>query len=147
MKSLLQLIFVALLLTAFACGTKSSHNHSAHEVSNDEDPNQALYNQVMDIHDEVMPFTENLYNINKDLKAQLKNATDESLKSDLERRIRYMDSVNSMMMDWMRKFNPLPDTANQERGREYYESELEKIKQVKEAILTALEKEKEKEKK
>jgi hypothetical protein len=100
-----------------------------------------LYNAVTDIHDAVMPATEDLYNISKSLKAQLKEATEDSVKISLAKRIRYLDSVNTMMMDWMRKFKPMPDTVNEERAREYYESELEKIKTVKEAMLTALEKE------
>ena len=140
MKSTTQLGIISLVITMFACGNKSSHEHSSNGKGNDDDPNQALYNQVMDIHDEVMPVTEDLYNITKSLKAQLKETTDESTKADLNERIRYIDSVNNMMMDWMRKFKPLPDTVNQERVREYYESELEKIKMVKEAMLTTREK-------
>jgi hypothetical protein len=142
MKSIIRLGVIALLMASFACGNKASQDHSGHTMNNDDDPNQALYNEVMDIHDEVMPFTENLYNLNKDLKVLLKDATDESVKADLAKRIRYVDSVNTMMMDWMRKFNPPDSTTNEEVARAYYESELEKIKQVKEAILTALEKEK-----
>src|SRR5688572_29184191 len=111
---------------AIACGSKTSTDHSGHTMNNDGGPNQVLYNQVMDMHDEVMPATEDLYNISKDLKAQLKEATVDSVKISLENRIRYLDSINTMMMDWMRKFRPMPDTVNEERAREYYESELEK---------------------
>jgi len=142
MRSLTRLMSVGLLMYAFACGNKTSHEHANHTITSDDDPNQALYNEVMDIHDEVMPFTENLYNINKNLKVLLKDATDESVKADLAKRIRYVDSVNTMMMDWMRKFSPPDSTASEETARAYYETELEKIKQVREAILTALEKEK-----
>jgi hypothetical protein len=136
------LLFVGgILFLGFACGSKSSTDHSGHNMNTDGGPNQVLYNEVMDIHDEVMPATEDLYNISKKLKAQLQEATDDSVKLSLEERIRYVDSVNTMMMDWMRKFRPMPDTVNEERAREYYESELEKIKTVREAMLTALEKE------
>lgn len=141
MKGLSLFIYSILLSLVVACSSKSSTDHSGHTMNNDGGPNQVLYNQVMDIHDEVMPATEDLYNISKSLKAQLKEATEDSVKLNLEKRIRYLDSVNNMMMDWMRKFKPMPDTVNEERAREYYESELEKIKTVKEAMLTALEKE------
>jgi len=43
-------------------------------------------------------------------------------------------------MDWMHKFNPLPDTANQEKAREYLENEMEKIKKVRELINGSIEK-------
>jgi hypothetical protein len=141
MKVYSRLVMAVVFGLAIACGSKSSSDHSGHSMNTDGGSNQVLYNEVMDIHDEVMPATEDLYNISKSLKAQLKEATEDSVKISLAKRIRYLDSVNTMMMDWMRKFKPMPDTVNEERAREYYESELEKIKTVKEAMLTALEKE------
>lgn len=141
MKIYSLLTFSGLLSLTLACGPKGNQDHAGHAMNTEGGPNQALYNQVMDIHDEVMPATEDLYNISKGLKAQLKDATADSVKASLQMRIQYIDSVNTMMMDWMRKFRPMADTVNEERVREYYESELEKIKTVKEAMLTALEKE------
>ena len=107
-----------------------------------EGGNLILYNQVMDIHDEVMPKTEELYNISKKLKAALKESSSEEEAELMQRKIDYLDSVNSMMMDWMHGFKTLPDTTSEENAQAYYEDQLEKVKKVKEAILTALEKEK-----
>ena len=104
-------------------------------------PTEALYNQVMDIHDEVMPKTEDLYNLSKQLKEKMTNATTEEDKQDLQFRILYLDSVNNMMMDWMHEFQPVTDSTDEEVGRAYYETQLEKVKKVKEAILMAVEKE------
>lgn len=124
----------------FSCGQKGHHEH--HAVEGDgTNPNQALYDQVMDIHDEVMPETETLYNLSKSLKVQLSEAVGDEEQIRLQERIAYLDSVNDMMMDWMRKFKPQPDTVDPEKARAYYELELEKIKRVKEAMLTAIEKE------
>lgn len=132
-------LLVGLIGLSISCNPKSD-SHAGHSMSNEGGSNQALYNQVMDIHDEVMPATEDLYNISKGLKARLKETTDEAIKADLEQKIEYVDSVNTMMMDWMRKFKPQPDSVNEETARAYYESELEKIKKVKEAMLTTLDK-------
>lgn len=139
MRSLLKVLSIALLGLTQSCGSKSA-DHSGHDMSQDAGANQVLYNQVMDIHDEVMPFTESLYNISKELKTKQKEAISDSVKMELSSQIRYLDSVNNMMMDWMRKFNPPTDTSNEETARAYYETELEKIKKVKEAILEAKEK-------
>jgi len=142
--SLTKLFLLLILLLINACGQKS-HNHSDHEMDMSADSsgntNQVLYNQVMDIHDEVMPKTETLYNISKELKATLKEVKSGEEKQQLQTRIAYLDSVNNMMMDWMHEFKPLPDTTNEEAARAYYETNLEKVKKVKEAILMALEKE------
>lgn len=131
------------ILLITSCGKKVEHEHN-HEAMEGENPNQVLYNQVMDIHDEVMPKMESLYNIKKDLEGKLAQSAGltEDEKTALAQRIHTVDSVSKMMMDWMHEFNPLPDTVDQEKAREYLENEMEKIKKVKEAMLETLEKEK-----
>jgi hypothetical protein len=49
-----------------------------------------------------------------------------------------LDSASEGMMVWMRQFDPLPDSAGEEKARTYLESELEKIKRVREDIVAAL---------
>jgi hypothetical protein len=44
------------------------------------------------------------------------------------------------MMDWMHGFNPPPDSLGEERAREYLETEMEKIKKVREEVNEAIEK-------
>lgn len=125
-----------------ACGNKGQdHSGHANGTANDNG-NQVLYNQVMDIHDEVMPKTEEIYNISKKWKAAFKDASSDEERELIQRKIDNLDSANKMMMDWMHEFKPLPDTTNEETARAYYETHLEKIKRVKEAILVALENEK-----
>ena len=130
------------LLILYACGNKSQDHtgHSADAATDDD--NQVLYNQVMDIHDEIMPKTEEIYNISKKWKAAIKDVSSNEEKELIQRKIDRLDSVNKMMMDWMHEFKPLPDTTNEETARAYYETHLEKIKRVKEAMLLALEEEK-----
>ena len=123
----------------FNCGKKGD-DHSNHSNGDEVSSNQVLYNQIMDIHDEVMPKTEEIYNITKQLKTALNEATTGAEKMLLERQISYFDSVNNMMMDWMHEFKTLPDTTNEETARAYYETHLEKVKLVREAILAAVDK-------
>ena len=106
--------------------------------------NRALYDQVMDIHDEVMPKVGDIYELKKKLLEKIASTPNmvAEEKSKLEKRIADLDSVGEMMMGWMHSFQPLPDTVDQERAREYLESEMEKIRKVKEAMLEIIEKEK-----
>jgi hypothetical protein len=92
----------------------------------------------MDIHDEVMPKMEDLYNLKKDLQSKLAGApaSDQKAISD---RIARIDSASNLMMDWMHEFNPPADTANQEEARAYLEIEMEKVRKVKEAINEVVE--------
>ena len=132
-----------LIITAFiasSCGKSGEHTgHEGHDMSGTESDstNTILYNQVMDIHDEVMPKMEDLYNIKKDLKAKAETATGEE-KAKLELRIAKIDSASNLMMDWMHEFNPPADTADLEQSRAYLESEMEKVKLVKAGVEEAL---------
>ncbi len=124
------------------CGNPSQETQNGASDA-DSDPNQVLYDQVMDIHDEVMPKTEDLHNLKKSLQEQIAAAPDMVMeeRQKLERRIARLDSVDKMMMDWMHYFN-FPDSLTDEAKREYLESQMEKIKQVREAILETIASEK-----
>lgn len=124
------------LLVFLQCGNPSRESQSSNDMDSTS-ANEALYHNVMDIHDEVMPRTEDLYKLKKRLQDSV--AANPSMpaeaKAQLEQRIASLDSVNKMMMDWMHHFSPPADSVGQEVVREYLEGELEKIKEVREAIL------------
>jgi len=141
----LQHLAFALILIMMSCG--KPEKHKGHEEENDnttDSPNEALYHQVMDIHDEVMPKMDDLYKLKRDLQEKIESTPDlvAEEKKKLEDRIAHLDSASQLMMEWMHQFNPLPDSTDQEEAREYLESEMEKIKKVKDAMLEAIEKEK-----
>ena len=98
----------------------------------------------MDIHDEVMPKMQDLYMLKKGLQDKIAATPGMSSeeKQNLEKRILVLDSVNQLMMDWMHKFSPRSDSTDQEAAREYLESEMEKIRKVREAMLEAIASEK-----
>ena len=124
-----------------ACGKPSEH--SDHDDSSEGDnPNEALYNQVMDVHDEVMPKMEDLYSLKKELLEKIAKAPGiaPSRKKEIEDIIAGLDSANKAMMDWMHDFKPLPSTADQENAREYLENEMESIKKVRDLTNETLEK-------
>ncbi len=130
-------------LVLIACGKTSEH--VGHDIDGDNDsdsPNQALYNQVMDIHDEVMPKMEDIYKIKKDLLEEIANTPGmpAEQKKDLENMISTLDSANNAMMDWMHHFNPKTDTTDEEAGREYLETEMERIKKVRDLTNETLDK-------
>jgi len=142
MKTSFKTLILSSLLLA-ACG-KSSHHDQPEEASTDS-PNQALYEQVMEVHDEVMPKTDEIYKLKKGLQDKIVNTPNivADKKRQLDQMIAELDSADHSMMDWMHHFNPLPDSANQETAREYLENEMEKIKKVRELINTSIQKAKE----
>ena len=135
-----KIYFVLAAGFVIASCTRSSDNGGAHHEEGGDSTNQILYNQVMDIHDEVMPKLEELYNLKKDLQEKIANTPGLVIeeRKKLELRIARIDSASDMMMDWMHEFSPLPDTADQEQSRAYLESEMERIRKVKEVMTDAL---------
>jgi hypothetical protein len=136
MKALYTLIIA---LTIVGCQkSENVHNHDEGNPTESDSTNTILYNQVMDIHDEVMPKMEGLYNKKKDLQARLAASPPADLKKQLEAEVAEVDSASKLMEDWMHEFNPPADTTDAEVIRAYLESEMVKVKQVKEAMEEAL---------
>ncbi len=143
MRILVKVLFLTLFLYT-SCG--KSKNLETHTVeSSVNNPNQALYDQVMDVHNEVMPKSDQLYQLKKELQDKIAQtpALSQDKKKQLHQIISELDSADRSMMDWMHKFKPLPDSANQESAREYLENEMEKIKKVRDLINGSLQKAKE----
>ena len=142
MKKIQSFIFwIVALALMISCGTGDKHEtHGADDMVKD-DPNQALYDQVMSVHNEVMPKTSEIYQLKKELKEKI--AAEPDKQEELEQILAELDSADRSMMDWMHKFNE-PDSASQEVAREYLENEMEKINQVKELINSSVQKAKEK---
>jgi hypothetical protein len=140
MNTRLQILLVLLSVTLFSCN-KSGRDTTASDPVDDES-NQALYDQVMDIHDEVMPKMDDLYKMKKQMQDQIASTPDlpEEKRLELEQTIQQLDSANNSMMVWMRQFNPPTDSADQEALREYLEEQLEMVKKMREEVLLALEK-------
>ena len=129
MKKLLFLLTPFILLTT-SCGQKKT----------EEDANKVLYNQVMDIHDEVMPSMDELYRLKKQLTEKIENSPDlvEEKRQEIEQTILLIDSASKSMMRWMREFKP-EDYKEGELAK-YLESELKQVQTVKDAMMDALEK-------
>jgi hypothetical protein len=136
------ILFLAIIMLG-ACGKptdQAGNNGNDEEVQ--ADPNQALYDQVMNLHDEAMPKMDDIYKIKSQIQEKIANSPElvKEKKESLERLVLQLDSANSAMMDWMHQFNPLPDSVDQEEARAYLESQMEKIRKVKEEMTSILEK-------
>jgi len=138
---ILTFLFVAVM--AAGCGGNSSTGHVHESEGDSTDSNRALYDQVMGIHDEVMPKIGDIYELKRKLQEEITASPNMVLekRKNLERRIANLDSVGQLMTDWMHEFNPMPDSTDQEAAREYLEQEMEKIRNVKSAMLDIIQQE------
>lgn len=94
----------------------------------------------METHDEVMPRMGEIEQLKREIRNEIAQTPDmvAERKAKLEQIISNLDSASFAMMDWMHKFNPLPDSARQEDAKAYLETEMERIKKVKEKMLESI---------
>ncbi len=125
MKTVSKILFIVMLGSLLGCGKAE----------------KPLYDQVMDIHDEVMPKMNDLHKLKKGLQDSIANTPDmaEEKKREFEQTILLLDSASNSMMVWMRQFNP-PDQKDKEGFQKYMESELVKVKKMREDVMSVLEK-------
>lgn len=140
MTNVLRILTLGLILTA--CGQKS-HDHSMHDAPDTtaDDGNASLRDEVMKIHDEVMPKLDNIYQLKEKLKNKIAETPGlaEEKKKQIDATIAKLDSASEGMMIWMRKFDPMSDTLTPEKKTQYLEREKAKITKVREDIYKALE--------
>lgn len=138
MKHLSYFFTLAILVISASCGSKTEQKHQ--EESATGSTNDALYDEVMKIHDEVMPKMNDLYKMKEALKKQLAETPDlaDDKRKELEAEIAKLEEASKSMMVWMREFNPPADSLGKEVVREYLEGQLEVVKKVKESIQQAL---------
>lgn len=102
-----------------------------------EEANKELYNQVMDVHDEMMPKMGAFHTMRTAFKGKLAMADSLGLDSlKLQANLALVDSADNAMRVWMREFNP--DDYEGEELTEYLKSELIKVNDMKALMTRAL---------
>lgn len=141
-KGLLTILMI--IVIAWSCKEKPHNDDHAHSNVSQEDvevsENQKLYEEVMNVHNEVMPKMDDIHRKKEELKNKIANTPDMSpeKKMAIDATVAKLDSAGESMMAWMRQFNPVPDSAGEEKARMYLEGEMVKVKKVRENILQAL---------
>lgn len=139
-------IAIALLITLAACGKGGNHDeHQKHQASEESSPTKALESQLDEDHMMLMDRMDELARLKSELQEKIAATPDmiADKKKQMDMVIAQLDSANDSMMDWMHKYNPLPDSADQEKAREYLESEMEKVKKLKDLFNESIDKAKE----
>ena len=104
-----------------------------------EQQNEELFDEVMKIHDEVMP---EMGAIRKTRKAvlELQEASEDStLRVQLLEVSNQLDEANEAMMNWMRNFEPDFQGTPEER-KQYLDAEKKKMIEVRDMMLGSLQK-------
>jgi hypothetical protein len=143
MKTFISILSLISIISLSGCGNKSNEHegHDAHAQDKTEtSPNQVLYNEVMKIHDEVMPKMDDIHRLKMSIREKIEKNPNlpQTERIKLDAMYAKLDSANDGMMVWMRQFRPLPDSVGEEKAKAYLENEMERVKKVRERMLTAI---------
>lgn len=137
-----------LLLSSFIFGCNPPAEKAAlnEEIVTDETPEdvkiqQAIYDEIMEVHDEMMPKMEDLMNLKGELMEKNATLEEAGLETDgtiFTSTIEMIESADESMMDWMRNFEPMNDGQSHEEIMEYYTLQKSKMDSVKLIMQNAL---------
>ena len=104
---------------------------------------EAKVDEVLDVHDEVMPKMGEVMNLKRKILDQAQSQTDSIAMNELRAIAKDLDEANNGMMVWMREWskNAKPHINEQseiELRKAFFEEEMEKVTKVKEDINGAI---------
>lgn len=102
---------------------------------------QKLYDEVMLIHDDVMPKMGDIHKTKKQLKAQLSSQIEsvDTSRAQVLMAIKKLEVADDMMMDWMGDFKGDFKGASTEETLAYFRGQKDIITQVSKEMLQAIE--------
>lgn len=140
MKILVALIMFSLL--AFSCKEKPAvDNTSELELSADL---KNYEDEVMKIHDEVMPKMNEIHQLSTELRNIRSDAganpdgTPVKMEG-LDESLQALKDAEDGMMNWMKNYTSIKTSVKPEQLKRFYEKELEKITHVKDSMLNSIE--------
>lgn len=122
MKIFHSLLTIILASLVFSCGPSE-----AEEL-------KALKNEVMDVHDAVMPKMGDMMKIRKGLMGKAETHPDSVMLLELADQV---DQAHEGMMQWMRNYEP-EFTGSNEEVREYLEGQMKAIQKVSDEMNGAI---------
>lgn len=138
------LSLLSLMLLA-ACGSPSGNEASESDnLTVEEKMENELWDQIMEVHDAVMPKTSDLERTAKALKKHLDRPDlTEAQRQEVKETIQLIESAVDAMYTWMNDLKMLPDlrkNQNHEQIMTYLRTEYNNISTVKALMEEALEK-------
>ncbi len=138
------IIFLLIGLLAVACKPKSGEQKAEVEEQNIDRGNmqiqQKKWEEVMAVHDEVMPRMSEVNRLTEQLKERMETAP-EAEKQELSQAVQQLEAADKGMWDWMygiKQLGELRDSLAHEGIVEYLNTEEKKIAEVRDQILSSI---------
>ncbi len=101
---------------------------------------QSLMDEVMEIHDEVMPKMSDTHRLRKGLKKELKKEIEEvsEVRGQILDNIKALEVADDGMMDWMKNYKKLRKLEEGVNPMDYYKQEKINIQKVSDDMYSAI---------
>ena len=96
----------------------------------------ALYDEVMYIHDDVMPKMRDIHSNKKLLQSQLDTIQNDSLRTTILNQLSQLKKADDAMMDWMADFSV--DNMDQNQKQTYLLAQKDSITKVRDLMLSSI---------
>jgi hypothetical protein len=123
MKRILSVLAIAISL--YNCSSKSEK--------------EALFEDVMKVHDELMPKLGDISSLSQDLKVKsAAKSSDRPAMEAINKKVVSLQNASGSMMQWMRSFNTQYDTLPEKIAVDYLKEEKLEVEQLKKEMDSAI---------
>jgi uncharacterized Zn finger protein (UPF0148 family) len=138
LNSIRPLFLYVLLAGTLFCS--SCQNNPISQQSTELEASEVLYNEVMEIHDDVMPKMSRIAQLQEELKEKLKaNSESESNLENAKMLLSKLNEAEQAMWDWMHEFSDsYGQKLTEQEKMEYLEAEKIRITEVKDKMLNSI---------
>lgn len=141
-----KIVFALLIFSGltFACGESSQEASSDSKFSEEElSAQQKLWDELMAVHDEVMPKISNIHKLSRQLRnhQETTSGLSSEVTANINGTVEMLDAADESMFSWMnnlRQLKPLQDTEKHKEILSYLKSEQEKMNKVKADMLNSI---------
>lgn len=130
-------VFILALVGLFGCAGSSSGD----DCTSEECLKRKAYDNVIAVHDEVMPKLSQISKLKEQIEDKLKTVEDTAVMADWEQLMMELDDADNSMWVWMRQFDSDLDDLSYEEVMTYLKEEQEKVdevaRKINESILKA----------
>lgn len=131
-----KLLIFSLLIPVFGFLSCNSGEKQAETLTPADSAIQHLHDEVISIHDELMPKMSDVMRLKGALAAK-KDSLSAPLQDSVTVLIGDLEAADDAMMSWMRQFKPKQTDST--RLKEYYEEQLKEIRDVQARMNKAIE--------
>lgn len=135
MKNIFSIFILFSIAIIIGCSSSPSEKESGEDQQAQYD---SLFDQVMAVHDEVMPKMEEIHDLKKRIEKELEIVEGDS-EMVLKTAHKELSEADKGMRDWMRNFRKPADDLSMEEKMNYLRQEKETISKVSEDMLSSIE--------